>query len=586
MDSSQPKLSHCFFQYFFDDKVPNGYQPILQVLQIRPLQGQNQLRARLSDGIFAYAGCVVTNLISARFQADQLSTNNGIIQVTKWKRTFTSGKIVFNMLDYNLISLEFPVIGNPQAHSGNPEEYRNYMQNQSDFLQHTPTKTEPENAWGTSSAKRGRNNSSPERQPLTKRQPNASAMPGIVPIGLITPYCNKWRICGIVSSKDPQIKEFTNAKGKFRVFGFVLTDQSSSSIRISAFSEVADKYFPMLENGQAYYVSGGARAGSVKAANKQFNNTGHDYEIVLDRDSEIVYCNDKFEPPKLRLKPVHLVNIPQHANECVDVQAVVERVGEPTQVMSRKDQRLLDKREVFLVDKSGTEICLTLWNEMVQSFEVEPGKVIGIKGAVVREFNGGFSLSNTTGTQIIEDPEGDFTRQLYQWYRDQKPLQEIKSLTIKTDFATVIERDLRLIGPLLQHGIDRDSEKGQYLYIKGMVNAVKTEQAIYQACPVKGCRKKLQMEGNQYRCEKCNQTFDNYSNILMLQLEVADFTGTVWMTMFDELATSLLETSADELAQLQRDDHYRFDAIFNKIRFHDFVFRIRAKYEIYNLSFL
>ena len=32
------------------------------------------------------------------------------------------------MLDYNLISLEFPVIGNPQAHSGNPEEYRNYMQ--------------------------------------------------------------------------------------------------------------------------------------------------------------------------------------------------------------------------------------------------------------------------------------------------------------------------------------------------------------------------------------------------------------------------------------------------------------------------
>uniref|UniRef100_A0A915N4P8 Replication protein A subunit n=2 Tax=Meloidogyne TaxID=189290 RepID=A0A915N4P8_MELJA len=446
------------------------------------------------------------------------------------------------MLDYNLISLEFPVIGNPQAHSGNPEEYRNYMQNQSDFLQHTPTKTEPENAWGTSSAKRGRNNSSPERQPLTKRQPNASAMPGIVPIGLITPYCNKWRICGIVSSKDPQIKEFTNAKGKFRVFGFVLTDQSSSSIRISAFSEVADKYFPMLENGQAYYVSGGARAGSVKAANKQFNNTGHDYEIVLDRDSEIVYCNDKFEPPKLRLKPVHLVNIPQHANECVDVQAVVERVGEPTQVMSRKDQRLLDKREVFLVDKSGTEICLTLWNEMVQSFEVEPGKVIGIKGAVVREFNGGFSLSNTTGTQIIEDPEGDFTRQLYQWYRDQKPLQEIKSLTIKTDFATVIERDLRLIGPLLQHGIDRDSEKGQYLYIKGM------------ACPVKGCRKKLQMEGNQYRCEKCNQTFDNYSNILMLQLEVADFTGTVWMTMFDELATSLLETSADELAQLQRDD--------------------------------
>uniref|UniRef100_A0A1I8B0H8 Replication protein A subunit n=1 Tax=Meloidogyne hapla TaxID=6305 RepID=A0A1I8B0H8_MELHA len=522
-------------------------------MEIRPLQGQPQLRARLSDGIFTYAGCIVTNLISSRFQADQLSTNNGIIQVTKWKRAFASGRIVFNMLDYNLISLEFPVIGNPQAHSGNPEEYRNYMKNQSDFLQHTPTKTEPENTFGTSSAKRGRN-SSPERQPLTKRQPNATAMPGIVPIGLITPYCNKWRICGVVSSKDPQIKELSNAKGKFRVFGFVLTDQSSSSIRISAFSDVADKYFPMLENGQAYYVSGGARAGSVKAANKQFNNTGHDYEIVLDRESEIIYCNDKFEPPKLRLRPVHLVNIPQHANECVDIQAVIDRVNDPIQVTSRKDQRLLDKRDIYLVDKSGAEICFTLWNEMAQSFESSPGKVIGIKGAVVREFNGGFSLANTTGSQIIENPEGDYTRQLYQWYRDQKPSQEIKSLTTKADFTSVIERDLRLIGPLLQHGVDRDNDKGQYLYIKGMINAIKAEQAIYQACPIKGCRKKLQMEGNQYRCEKCNQKFDNYSNVIMLQVEVADFTGTVWVTMFDELATSLLETTADELAQFQKED--------------------------------
>ncbi|KAF7639064.1 Replication protein A subunit [Meloidogyne graminicola] len=590
MDSSQPKLSHCFFQYFSEDKVPNGYQPILQVMETRPLQGQAQFKARLSDGIFTYAGCVVTNIILSRFQSDQLSTNNGIIQVTKWKRAFTKERIVFNILDYNLITLEFPVIGNPQPHSGNPEEYRNYMQiqNQCAFLQHTPTKTEPENAWGTSSAKRGRN-SSPERQPLTKRQPNAASMPGIVPIGYITPYCNKWRICGIVSCKDPQIKEVTSAKGKFRVFSFVVTDQSSTSIRISAFSETADKYFQMIENGQAYYISGGSRAGSVRAANKQYNSTGHDYEIVLDRDSEIVYCNDKFDPPKVRLRPVYFDKISQHINECVDVQGVIERVNDLVQVTSRKDQQLLNKREVFLVDKSGpggSEIALTLWNDMALNFEYLPGKVIGIKSVVVREFNGGFSLSNTGSTIIIEDPEGDYTRQLYKWYSDQKPLQEIKSLTTKSDFATSFknsERDLRFIGPLLQYGIDRDNDKGQYLFIKGMVNAVKAEQAIYQACPVKGCRKKLQMEGNQYRCEKCNQIFDNYLNIIMLQIEVADCTGTIWLTMFDELATSLLETSADQLAQLQRDDHNRFDAIFNKLRFHDFMFRIRARYEIYNL---
>jgi ssDNA-binding replication factor A large subunit len=59
-------------------------------------------------------------------------------------------------------------------------------------------------------------------------------------------------------------------------------------------------------------------------------------------------------------------------------------------VISRKDQRVLEKRDVFLVDKSGTEISLTLWNELAQNFEYLPGKVIGIKGALVREFNGIF----------------------------------------------------------------------------------------------------------------------------------------------------------------------------------------------------
>ena len=95
-------------------------------------------------------------------------------------------------------------------------------------------------------------------------------------------------------------------------------------------------------------MSGGSKPGAIKSANKQFNNTGHDYEIVLDRESEvnfdeyiidlliiilkIVYCQENFEPPKLKLKPVLLSNIPQYVNECIDVHAIVERISEISQV--------------------------------------------------------------------------------------------------------------------------------------------------------------------------------------------------------------------------------------------------------------
>jgi replication factor A1 len=105
---------------------------------------------------------------------------------------------------------------------------------------------------------------------------------------------------------------------------------------------------------------------------------------------KVTYCEHHFEAPKMRFKPVPLTNVPQRVNECVDVQAVVDRVGEITQVTSRKDQKQLDKRDVYLVDKTATEIRLTLWGDEAMKFSIKPGTVLGVKGAFVKEFNGWF----------------------------------------------------------------------------------------------------------------------------------------------------------------------------------------------------
>ena len=55
---------------------------------------------------------------------------------------------------------------------------------------------------------------------------------------------------------------------------------------------------------------------------------------------------------------------------------------------TKKDQKQLDKRDIFLVDKSGTETCLTLWGDNAKNFSIPLQTVIGVKGASVREFNG------------------------------------------------------------------------------------------------------------------------------------------------------------------------------------------------------
>lgn len=127
---------------------------------------------------------------------------------------------------------------------------------------------------------------------------------------------------------------------------------------------------------------------------------------------------------------------------------------------SRKDQRQLDKRDIYLVDKSGVEITFTLWNELASDFNIQPGTVIGVKGAMVREFNGwnlikylkmnskndlllgGISISSGMNTQIVENPEGEYTQQLYLWNRDQKPNQEIKTLSSSIDSAAVFGQEI------------------------------------------------------------------------------------------------------------------------------------------------
>jgi len=99
---------------------------------------------------------------------------------------------------------------------------------------------------------------------------------------------------------------------------------------------------------------------------------------------------------------------------------------------------------------------------------------------------------------------------------------------------------------------------------------------------LKDARKKVISEEGQYRCEKCNASYATCKNILMLQMEIADFSGTVWTILFEEKAASLVGYSADQLVQLRREDPLQYDAVFDNIRFHEFNMRVKVKYDMYN----
>lgn len=80
----------------------------------------------------------------------------------------------------------------------------------------------------------------------------------------------------------------------------------SGEIRATAFRDLVDKYFDMIEIDKVYYISKGA----IKMANKQFNSLKNDYEITLTNETTIQPCFDEVAVPNISYNfvPINKIN--------------------------------------------------------------------------------------------------------------------------------------------------------------------------------------------------------------------------------------------------------------------------------------
>ncbi|KAK0414152.1 hypothetical protein QR680_007173 [Steinernema hermaphroditum] len=405
----------------------------------------------------------------------------------------------------------------------------------------------------------------------------------VTPIALITPYVSRWRVCGITSQKT-SIRNVKSAKGEFRVFSFTITDKNGNELRASAFGEIADRLHDFVQEGQMYYIRGSPYI--VKAADKRYNSTGHDYEITIRNDADVSVCTDravmKAAPLKLNVRPLNKIGAGLQG-QGIDVLAIVEKVDEPSDVTVRSTGNIIKKRNVYLVDDSNTMVQLTIWNDKAVEFNVDPGEhpVIGIKNAQVSEYNGNFSLSAGDSTRFELNPECDGADDLAMWYANEKPGASITSLSASGGGAN-FSRDLLTIGMSTLAKVGENEYRGVYFNVVAIINNVRSENIVYKACATEGCKKKVQEMDGQYRCEKCDITRDSFKYVLMMGCELADATGSRWVTIFEEKAGDLLKISADELGILKESDTERFIKVIDEVRFRPFHFRIRARTETFN----
>lgn len=408
----------------------------------------------------------------------------------------------------------------------------------------------------------------------------------ITPIDNLSPFQNNWTIRGRLSYKG-DMRKWNNARGEGKLFNVNFLDESEE-IRATAFNEMAEKFFNLLEEGKVYYVT----KAKVVPAKPQYSRLSHTYELSLDRDTEITECFDNDDVPTINFNFTKLNKIKDaEPNAIVDVIGILKTVNPVGQITSRSTGKPFDRRNVTIVDDSNYAIDVTLWNNTAVDFDVPEGSVIAFKGVKTNDF-GGRSLSLTPGSSMISNPEAPESYQLKGWYDNQGVNESFQTFKQESSGRNNIA-DRKTIAQAQEENLGT-SEKPDYFSIKATINYIRTENLAYPACTnevqnagmllVSTCNRKVVDVGDGWRCEKCNLSYNEPSYRYILSCSVMDASGQIWVTLFDQDAQKVLGRPATEVVALQKDDssRYEFAEILSAPVMKEYNLRIKARQDTYN----
>eukprot|EP01135_Chromosphaera_perkinsii_P008267 Nk52_evm9s1224 gene=Nk52_evmTU9s1224 len=553
-------------------------EPILQVLSAKGMQNKSgngamteRFRLVLSDGVH-YQQAMLGTQLNDLVKTEQLKKLS-VFKLKNFVCNAVQNKKIVIVLEVEIIASDV------QEKIGSPSNIE-IQATSADQPPAAPERGMPQNQPQQQQPQQQQQQYQHRPQEAFNNAPSASYGGAMTPSGTTTfcsvdginPYLNRWALKVRVTTKG-DIRTWSNQNGDGKLFSFECAD-SSGSIKVTAFKEQCEKFYPMIEMNKVYTI----KNGQVKMANKKFSNSSAMYEINLDRNSVITPMADDGLVPQVKYNFVPIKELEgREANSIVDVIGVLSEVGELNEIMSKTKNNPIKKKDVTLVDQSAKEVGLTLWAKQAENFEGKPGDVVSVKDARISEWNG-VSLGGG-GATILINPDFKESHVLKGWYDSVGQSIQTTSFTRKTG-GMKTER-MFFEGTSAING--SELEKPIYFTNKGTITVLKSDRNYsYPSCS-KECKKKITETSGQWFCEKCQENRSRPVYRYVLNLSAADSTSQCWLTLFDEEANKVLGHSADELAYMKANgDDMRHDEVFANACFKQFLFTVRGKGETYN----
>lgn len=413
--------------------------------------------------------------------------------------------------------------------------------------------------------------SAPQGNGAPAKQYQPANIGPIYPIEGLSPYQNKWTIKARVTSKS-DIKHWTNAKGEGKLFSVNLMDETSE-IKATGFNEQCDDFYNRLEEGKVYYIS----KARVSLAKKQFSNLSNEYEIMFERSTEIEPCHDATNVPQVKFNFVDIQKLNEvEKDSLIDMIGVISNVGEVGQITT-KAGKPYSKRDLDIVDQSLHTVRLTLWGKQAETFDGSDRPVIAFKGVKVSDF-GGRSLSMFSSSSMTVNPDIPEAHRLRGWYDSQGAQENFTSFSSSGATFSGRDEDAKTLKEVKDSQLGM-SEKPDYFNVKATVGHIRQENLSYPACPSKDCNKKVFMDGNGWRCEKCDTVYPAPEHRYIMSFNVWDHTEQVWLNGFNDIGQQLLGRPAGDMYDLKENDENAFGAAIQEGTCTQWLFRCKAKQE-------
>jgi hypothetical protein len=410
-----------------------------------------------------------------------------------------------------------------------------------------------------------------------------------LPIAEISPYRRNWVIQGRITDRT-NIREFNRKDGgSGKVFKIDLVDLKSGDIQVNFWGEGADK-FNYLQKGDVITLKGG----SVKLANKRYNNTSSNYELHSESNTEVTKvdaaASKKFDAVSdfvnVAFKPIS--DLKDAATPCYSDLLVMVKSQEPAKEIKKGDKTLF-LRNLIVADKSEHTINIALWDNKIEEESLVDNCLV-MKAVGIKDYNSRSGNANIERV-TVNPPNLPAAEQLKEWWESTGKTVNLTALSdnsggsnsqtgVKAEKMEGSLRDLKDVTTnMVTAGRVVDYTTVAYLSGCRTVNKDGAMVALtYNACTT--CRCKVQ-EGDY--CVKCQKVTQSKPKYMLQGLSFEDHTyGKQWASSLEENACSTLMGKTPEETKALNGDISGMQEVTNRACFNQpYNLRLRVTMEEY-----